>query len=344
MRKPTLRDIAEKAGLSVTAVSLAMRGSNRVSAEKRQIIKTIALELGYKRDPMMSALCSYRDTIRPKINNSNIYFLQFGDEAQSLLDQGTVAKDFWNGALDETKNLGYSLNKIWIGDPILNPSRVHSILKSRGVAGLVVYQANCPIINLQPILKDFSLIWLGDGPKEASLHCVRINRFSSMKLAWENLSRLGYKNSGLILAEHSLDQNYGEWEAAHNHFQQKFTGSTNYIPPLTFKSNEDCNAAVLNEWVQQWNLEVVVSAFPRVYNLLQDLDIRIPQDLGYLSLTTEINSEVSGIDQQTKSIAKTGVRLLDQLICNREQGIPQHQQVIETNGEWNSGRTLRSLV
>ena len=50
-----------------------------------------------------------------------------------------------------------------------------------------------------------------------------------MKMAWEKLSKLGYKTGGLVLAEHSVDHNYAEWEAAHNHFQRQFTGETQYI-------------------------------------------------------------------------------------------------------------------
>ena len=342
MRKITMRDIAQRSGVSVTAVSLAMRGSSRVSPERTKEILTLADELGYTRDPMMSALCAYRDNARPRINNANINFLQFGDESQSMINQGKVERDFWNGALKETKGLGYSLNKIWMGDPSLNPGRVQSILKSRAVAGLIVYQANSPIGNLGSILNDFSLIWLGDGPKDASLHSIRINRYSSMKLAWENLSRLGYQNGGLVMGEHNLDQNYGEWEAAHNHFQRKFIGEAYYIPPLTFKSNEDCEANALAEWIGKWKPQVILSTFRNVFQLLQQLKLEIPKDLGYLSLSTEKDSELSGIDQQSESIAQTGVRLLDQLICNREQGIPTHQQIIETNGEWNPGKTLKS--
>lgn len=66
MRKVTLKDIAQESGVSATAVSLAMRGSARISPEKTKEINTIAKRLGYTRDPMMSALCAYRDNTRPK--------------------------------------------------------------------------------------------------------------------------------------------------------------------------------------------------------------------------------------------------------------------------------------
>lgn len=342
MRKITLRDIAKESGVSVTAASLAMRGSKRVSKAKTEEIRGVADKLGYKRDPMMSALCAYRDTIRPKHQSANINFLQLGETRQSMLHEERVAQDFWKGALKETKLLGYNLNSIWAGDPNLNPKRVKEILTSRGVVGIIIYQSNCPIDKVRSILDDFSLLWLGDGPKDASMHCVRINRFSSMHMVWEKLSSMNYRNAGLVLAQHTISQNYGEWEAAHNHYQHRYVGTPHYIPTLTFNSNHDCDLTQLDSWIKTWKPQVIVSAFSKVYRLLKELGYRIPKDVGYVSLSTKLKTEISGIDQQSESIAQTGVRLLDQLICNREQGVPPHQQIIEINGRWNAGKTLIS--
>lgn len=340
MRKVTLRDIAQESGVSVTSVSLAMRGSRRVSPDKTKEIRELAEKMGYVRDPMMSALCSYRDSTRPRNKNANINFMQFGSSSPALEEAGKVASDFWRGALYQTQQLGYSLNTIWAGDPSLNPERLKNILYSRGVSGLIVYEANCPVSKFESILNNFSSVWLGDGPKGASLHSVRLNRFSSMNLVWNHLSQLGYRNGGLIMADHSLDQNYGEWEAGHNHFQRKFVGQPHFIPPLTFESKDRCDKAELKRWVDRWKPQVVISTFRAIYPMLIELGYSIPHDLGYVSLSTKEGSDISGIDQQTESISQTGVRLLDQLICNRELGIPHHQQIIETNGVWAEGNTL----
>ena len=342
MRKVTLRDIAQKSGVSVTSVSLAMRGSRRVSPDKTKEIQELAEKMGYVRDPMMSALCSYRDSTRPRNKNANINFLQFSSSSQALENQGKVAAEFWRGAQTETKLLGYSLNTIWAGDPSLTSERLKHILNSRGVSGLIVYEANCPISKFESTLNDFSSVWLGDGPKGASLHSVRLNRFSSMNLIWNHLSQLGYRNGGLIMADHSLDQNYGEWEAGHNHFQRKFVGQPHFIPPLTFASKDSCDKIELKRWVEMWKPRVVISTFRKVYAMLLELGYSIPGDIGYVSLSTKTGSDISGIDQQTESISQTGVRLLDQLICNRELGIPDHQQIIETNGDWVEGHSLAS--
>src|SRR4051812_39344206 len=59
-RRVTVRDIAQKMGVSHVTVSYALRGLPRVSASMREKICQEAERLGYRPDPMLQALSSYR--------------------------------------------------------------------------------------------------------------------------------------------------------------------------------------------------------------------------------------------------------------------------------------------
>ncbi|CAM5617241.1 hypothetical protein SFUMM280S_01832 [Streptomyces fumanus] len=48
MKQPTIRDVAERAGVSKSLVSLVLRGSDRVRTEKRQAVLEAVRELGYR--------------------------------------------------------------------------------------------------------------------------------------------------------------------------------------------------------------------------------------------------------------------------------------------------------
>ena len=54
--KATLEDVALKAGVHRTTVSLALREHPRIPAATRMRIKAIAAKLGYRINPLVSAL------------------------------------------------------------------------------------------------------------------------------------------------------------------------------------------------------------------------------------------------------------------------------------------------
>ena len=58
-RRPTLRDIADKTGLSSAAVSYALRGL-QVPEETQRRVREVADRLGYQADPIARALASGR--------------------------------------------------------------------------------------------------------------------------------------------------------------------------------------------------------------------------------------------------------------------------------------------
>jgi transcriptional regulator with XRE-family HTH domain len=59
-RRVSLRDIAKAVGVSVSAVSLALQNSPRVSPGVRRQIHEKILEMGCQPDLMLSALAHYR--------------------------------------------------------------------------------------------------------------------------------------------------------------------------------------------------------------------------------------------------------------------------------------------
>ena len=77
-QRPTIRQLAERTGLSPAAVSYALRGMH-VSAETEERVRSAAAELGYEVDPIARALAG-------------------GETAVVGLLVGSLA-DFWNQEL-----------------------------------------------------------------------------------------------------------------------------------------------------------------------------------------------------------------------------------------------------
>ena len=60
----TQQDVALRAGVHRTAVSLALKKHPSIPAETRERIEAVAAEMGYVPDPMLSALAAYRGSRR----------------------------------------------------------------------------------------------------------------------------------------------------------------------------------------------------------------------------------------------------------------------------------------
>ncbi|MFF7765295.1 LacI family DNA-binding transcriptional regulator [Streptomyces massasporeus] len=90
MRAPTIRDVAERAGVSKSLVSLVLRGSDQVRPEKRDAVLRAARELGYRPNAAARSLSEQRTrTVGVLLNDlRNPWFVDLLDGLNSLLHAG----------------------------------------------------------------------------------------------------------------------------------------------------------------------------------------------------------------------------------------------------------------
>ncbi|MFJ3444288.1 LacI family DNA-binding transcriptional regulator [Streptomyces sp. NPDC086081] len=87
MRPPTIRDVAERAGVSKSLVSLVLRGSAQVRPEKRDAVLRAARDLGYRPNVAARSLSERRTrTVGVLLNDlRNPWFVDLLDGLNSLL-------------------------------------------------------------------------------------------------------------------------------------------------------------------------------------------------------------------------------------------------------------------
>lgn len=87
MRPPTIRDVADRAGVSKSLVSLVLRGSGQVRAEKREAVLRAVRELGYRPNAAARSLSEQRTrTVGVLLNDlRNPWYVDLLDGLNSLL-------------------------------------------------------------------------------------------------------------------------------------------------------------------------------------------------------------------------------------------------------------------
>ena len=87
MRSPTIRDVADRAGVSKSLVSLVLRGSDQVRPEKRDAVLRAVRELGYRPNTAARSLSEQRTrTVGVLLNDlRNPWFVDMLDGLNSLL-------------------------------------------------------------------------------------------------------------------------------------------------------------------------------------------------------------------------------------------------------------------
>jgi len=71
----TMRKVAQKAGVHVTTVSLALRNHPKLPLATRQRIRAVAERMGYRPDPALFSLAAYRTRIRPPKQRLTLAYL-----------------------------------------------------------------------------------------------------------------------------------------------------------------------------------------------------------------------------------------------------------------------------
>ena len=186
--KVTLREVAQKAGLSVTTVSRALNGHDDVAAETKQAIRDVANELGYV--PNLSAR-------RLKMEKADAIGLILPKENLRFSDP--FFSDLLSGIVEQSSQYGFELN---ITTP-LTADKVEeeylSYIRSRRVDGFIivrVQQDDSRIGLLQE--HDFPFVAFGRNGTEADYPFVDEDGAAGIKTIVSHLVALGHTRLACI--------------------------------------------------------------------------------------------------------------------------------------------------
>jgi LacI family transcriptional regulator len=185
----TIRDVAKKAGVSVTTVSRALNGYSDVNEKTRERIKEIAKELKYSPNLLARSLVMKK--------TKTIGLLVSGLRIEGSKDNFTY--EVLCGVNDCAGQLGYELVLISTDSKKQQEKTYNQLVQERKVEGIILQGIKTDDPYLEEVLKSDIPCILIDIPMESdSVGYVTTDNKDGAKSAVQHLLNLGHKNIGMI--------------------------------------------------------------------------------------------------------------------------------------------------
>ena len=97
-------------------VSRALRKQTNISPETQKKIQAIADELGYRPNPLVSALMTYRRAAKPVESHLSIGFIT-NFPARDEWKKSKLYESFYQGVAESADRHGYGVEVFWLREP-----------------------------------------------------------------------------------------------------------------------------------------------------------------------------------------------------------------------------------
>jgi DNA-binding LacI/PurR family transcriptional regulator len=111
-----LRDIARKLGVSHSTISLCLRNHPSIPVARREEVKRVAEQMGYRPDPLLASLVAYRHGKTSLKIQSALAWVNHWEQPERLRTYREFDL-YWRGAAQAAEKFGYHLDDIrWQAD------------------------------------------------------------------------------------------------------------------------------------------------------------------------------------------------------------------------------------
>ncbi|MCC5848803.1 MAG: LacI family DNA-binding transcriptional regulator [Verrucomicrobia bacterium] len=341
----TLKSIADKAGVSVSTVSLALRNDPRIKESRRNEINALAREMGYTPNPLLSSLASRQFRHSETFEGLGIAYLTYlpnlGSKANANFPYVTAYMD---GAAPRAKELGYRVEHFELSAQKSLPA-LGRMLYQRGFAGVILGPVRELKVELDFPWETFCVVACGGVEPHLArrFHWVKTDFFGVTRRACQRAWDAGYRNIAVVLAEQT-----GEIEETDHRLGAVLTTGQRMnpekkVPVFTYKQTtpRDQIPALKKKFltfVKKHHPDIVIGYSLEFYYALIEDGFRVPEDIAYISLHIRPNDTwydpLSGYCINQMKIGRAAVDQVDAQIHYGIRGPVDEPRTILLMPDW----------
>jgi len=332
---PSIREIARLAGVSPSAVSLAMRGTGRISPATRAKILAVVKKSGYTVNPLFSkALSLARQSPASRYRETIALILEYATETGPAYQ-----KAMHDAAGKCATGMGYKLESFIVSEKPVEHRRLNRILKARGIRGVIVIPR---LEHLQPRLHlnwpELAAVEIGRTlwhPR--NLHHVETSDYHKIIEALHILKKAGYRRVGMAIEPMQNQHQRGTYYAAYlvSRLRQP---ERSRIPVLA--STGPWSEETFRAWMLKYEPDVLfIHHAPEICGWLRNMKRSWPEDISLFCVNAR-EPKLSGLVRDYPGLGRSAVEMLSLLLESGELGLSERPRSWLVDEYWQAGSSL----
>jgi LacI family transcriptional regulator len=247
----------------------------------------------------------------------------------------TAHPDFYSGAEEKARELGFRLEHFWLREPGLTSGRMSRILEARGIGGIVLASHVREIDEeLQFDWNRFSAVKIDYFPHQPHLPNVTNNQLQVIRLAMQQVLAAGYGRIAFVM-DQGWDITVDRLWSAGFLWGQQDVPVRQRLPIYLFP-----HRLPLAEWLAQHRPEVVISKAEFVHGAFKQLGWQAPRDVAFVDIFLEdFSGRVAGVRQNHREVGALAIEILAGRLQHNVRGVPVVPTTTAVDGTWFDGES-----
>jgi len=331
----TMAVLAKSLGFSPSTISRALKDDPRIGAETRGKVRSMAGKLGYRPNPLVSALMA----VRKKRGATAVGTVALVTDYHGT--GGWRSKDVclweYSGICGRAAELGYQVEEFPMANFRHDGNLLVKALVTRGIRGVLLgFSRDRPAGGAGFNLDAFTVAGLSTYFREVSVDRANFHGFHNVQLALAEMRAAGYRRTGLVVPEFNNRISGYLWSGGALDWQTRQAKADRCAPFIPTAGEEEKEFA---KWLKQEKPDSLLVYKLPVKSWLSKAGLRVTEDigLGYLYRTGEEMKLWPGIDGNLQAVGAAAFDLIVEGLHTNRSGAPADPKDVLIKGTWRAG-------
>jgi LacI family transcriptional regulator len=331
-------EIAQRLGVASSTISRALRSDPRISPEMRERVQEMAEKMGYRPNPLVSALMANRRR-RGGSGEVDLIALVTNYGGRENWRSKDVCRWEFDGIQRRAAALGFRIEVFPLGEYRGDSARLEATLRTRGIRGLLLGFSRDESAPVLFSTDGFAVAGLSAYFRSTVADRANFHGFFNVQLALEQMHRLGYRRPALVVPELNNHISNNLWSGAFLDWQRKLPKQDRCSP---FIPTEQEGTAEFTDWLEANRPDSLLVYKVPVRDFLAKRGYRVPDDIGvaYLYRTSSEMGSGAGIDGNLSAVGAAALDLVVEKLNTNATGTSDHPKEVLIKGTWHDGATL----